>query len=72
MRALCDLHHTEFHCLSYEYVVVADGLDVDLGTGQEGLNTEDVDDHAAFGAAFDVALDDFVVFKSGIDAFPRT
>ena len=40
--------------------------------GREGLDTEHVYDHAAFGTAFDVTLDDFVVFEGGIDALPRT
>ena len=65
-----DLNDAEFHCLAHEDIVVADGLDVDLRSGEECLDAEYVDDHAAFGAALDVALDDFVVFEGGIDALP--
>ena len=68
---LVDLDNFEFHCLAYEEVVVADGLDVDLRAGEECLDAEYVDNHAAFCAALDVALDDFVVFESRVDTFPR-
>ena len=65
-----DFDNLEFHGLANEDIIVTDGLDVDLRTGQEGLDAEDVDDHAAFGAALDVTLDDFVVFEGLVDAFP--
>ena len=58
-----DLHNLEFHGLADEDIVVADGFHVDLRAGEESLDAEHVDDHAAFGAAFDVTLDDFIVFK---------
>ena len=68
---LVDLNNLEFHCLTNEYVVVADGLNVDLWTGQEGLDTEDVNNHTTLSAALDVTLDNFLVLESGINAFPR-
>ncbi len=66
-----DFHNLEFHGLAYEYIVVADGLNVDLRAGEESLDTEHVDNHAAFSTALDEALDDFVVFEGGVDTFPR-
>ena len=67
---LVDLHHLELHGLIYIDVVVADGLHVDLRTGEEGLDTEDIDDHAALGAALDVTLDDLVLLQGLIDTIP--
>ena len=67
---LVDLDDLELHGLAHEDIVVADGLDVDLAAGQEGLDAEDVYDHATLGAALDVALDDFLVFEGCIDAVP--
>ncbi len=66
-----DLDNLEFHSLADEDVIVADGLDVDLRAGEKCLDAEYVNDHTALGAALDVALDDFVVFESGVYAFPR-
>lgn len=65
-----DFGHFEFHGLAHVHIVVADGLNVDLRSGEEGFDAEYVDNHAAFGAAFDKAFDDFVVGKCGADAFP--
>lgn len=65
-----DLDDLELHGLVYEHVVVADGSHVDLGTGQEGFDAEDVHDHAALCAALDVALDDFVLLHGLFDAVP--
>ena len=67
---LVDLHDLELHGLSDEDVVVADGLHVDLAAGEESLDAEDIHDHAAFGAALDKALDDFLVLQGGVDALP--
>ena len=67
---LVDLHHLELHGLVYIDVVVADGLHVDLRTGEEGLDAEDIDDHAALGAALDVTLDDLVLLQGLIDTIP--
>ena len=69
---LIDFNDLELHGLAHEDVVVADGTDVDLRAGQECLDAEHVDDHAAFRAALDVALDDFVLLQSLVDAVPRT
>ena len=68
---LVDLDNLELHGLVDVYVVVADGLHVDLRTGQEGLDAEDVDDHTALGAALDVTLDDLVLLQSLVDTIPR-
>ena len=68
---LVDLHHLELHGLVYIYVVVANGLHVDLRTGQERLDAEHVDDHTALRAALDVTLDDLVVGQRLVDAIPR-
>ena len=71
LKFLINLNDLEFHGLAHEDVVVADRTHVDLRAGQECLDAEYVDNHAAFGAAFDVALDDFVVFEGGVDTLPR-
>ena len=68
---LVDLDDLELHGLVDVYVVVADGLHVDLRAGQEGLDAEDVDDHAALRAALDVTLDDLVLLEGLVDAVPR-
>ena len=68
---LVDFHHLELHGLVHVYVVVADGLHVDLRTGQERLDAEYVDDHTALGAALDVTLDDFVLFEGLVHTIPR-
>ena len=68
---LVDLDDLELHGLVDVHVVVADGLDVDLAAGQERLDAEHIDDHAAFRAALDVAFDDFVFLEGFVDAVPR-
>ena len=45
-------------------------MNVDLATGQEGLDAEYVNNHTALSAALDVALDDFITVESGIDTLP--
>ena len=67
---LVDFDNLEFHRLSNEYVVVANGLQVDLATGQECLNTEYVDNHTTLGAALYEAFDDFLVFEGFVYAIP--
>ena len=68
---LVDLDDLELHGLANEYVVVADGLHVDLRAGEEGFDAEYIDNHTALRAALDVALDHFLVFQSLVDALPR-
>ena len=68
---LIDLDDLEFHGLVHVYVVVANGFHVDLRSGQERLDAEHVDDHAALRAALDVTLDDLVVGQRLVDAIPR-
>ena len=65
-----DFDNLEFHCLADIHVIVADGLDINLRTGQECLDAEYVDNHAAFCAGFDETLDNLVVFESLVDAVP--
>ncbi len=67
---LVDLDNLEVHCLVDISIVVADRLDVDLGTRKECLDSEYIDDHAALGAGLDEALDDLVVVASLIDTVP--
>ena len=69
---LIDLDNLEVHGLVDECIVVTDRLDVDLGTGEEGLDTEYVDDHTTLGAGLDITLDDLAALKCGIDHIPRT
>ena len=63
-------HNLELHRLAHELVVVADGVNVDLASGEEGLDAEYIDNHTALRAALDVSLYDFLVVKSGVDALP--
>ena len=67
---LVDLDDLEVHGLVDIGVVVTDRLDVDLGTGEESLDAEHVDDHTTLGAGLDEALDDLVVGASLVDAVP--
>ena len=67
---LVDLHDLELHGLVYIYIVVADGLHVDLRAGQERLDAEHVDDHTALRAAFDVTFDDLVLLQRLVDTIP--
>ncbi len=67
-----DLNNLELHGLADEDVVVADGLDIDLRTGEESLDTEYVNNHTTLGTALDVTLNDLVVLESCIDAVPCT
>ena len=67
---LIDLHNLELHGLAHEYVVVADGVHVDLAAGQECLDTKHVDDHATLRAALDEASDNFLVVESSVDTLP--
>ena len=70
LELLVDLHNLELHRFANEDIVVAYGLHVDLAAGQEGLDAKHVYNHATLGAALDVALDDFVVSKRLVNAFP--
>jgi len=47
---MIDLHNLEFHDFINENVIIADGLHIDLGTREESLNAEDIDNKTAFGA----------------------
>ena len=68
---LIDLHDLELHRLVDIDVVVADRLHVDLRAGQECLDAEHVDDHAALGAALDVAFDYLVLLERLVHTIPR-
>ena len=67
---LIDLHDLELHSLAHELVVVAYGVNVDLRTGQEGLDTEYVDNHTTLCAALDVTLDNLLGLEGCIDTVP--
>ena len=68
---LVDLDDLEVHGGIHEHVIVTDGLDVDLGTREEGLDAEHVDDHAALRAGLDITLHHLVVLVGGVDHIPR-
>ena len=68
---LVDLDDLEVHGGIHVHIVVTDGLDVDLGTREEGLDAEHVDDHAALRAGLDITLDHLVVVVGGVDHIPR-
>ena len=68
---LVDLDDLEIDGLVYVGIIVTDGLDVDLGTGEEGLDAEHVDDHAALRTGLDETLDDLVIVVSFVDSVPR-
>ena len=67
---LIDLHDFELHCLANKLVVVAYWVNVNLASRQECLNAKYVNNHAAFGTALDVALDDLLVVECSVDALP--
>ena len=68
---LVDLHDLELHGLANEDIIVADGLNVDLRTGQECLDTEYVNDHTTLSAALNVTLDNLIVVESLVHTVPR-
>ena len=45
-------------------------MNVDLATGQEGLDTEYINNHTALRAALDVALDNLLSLESSVNALP--
>ena len=67
---LVNLNNLELHGLANELVVVANGVNVDLATRQEGLDAEYVNNHTTLCAALDVTLNNFLVVESCIDAIP--
>jgi len=67
-----DLDNLEIGGFAHVHIVVADGLHVNLRSGEEGFNAEHIHDHTALGAALDVTRDDFVVFEGLVDAIPGT
>ena len=68
---LVDLYDLELHGLAHEDIVVADGLNVNLRTGQEGLDAEYVDNHTTLCAALNVTLDNLIVVQSLVHTVPR-
>ena len=68
---LVDLDNLELHGLANELIVVAYGVNVDLRTGEESLDTKHVDDHTALCAALDVTLDNCILLESIVDLVPR-
>src|SRR5574344_2131115 len=68
---LVDRDDLEVEFLADESVDVRDLTEVNLGTGEERVDAEEVDDHAALDALRESAADDFVVFECLADAFPH-
>ncbi len=65
-----ELDNLELHRLADKYIVVTNRFNVDLATRKEGLHTEDVDNHTALRAPFDVAGNDFALLVSLVDTLP--
>ena len=66
-----DFDDLELHGLVDVDIVVADGFDIDLAAGKEGLDVlEDGDDETAFGAALDITSDDLLVVIGLVDTLP--
>ena len=68
---LVDLDNLEVEFLTDEGVDVRDLTEVDLGTRQEGVDAEQVDNHTALDTLGERTAHDFVVFESGVDAVPH-
>ena len=71
LELLVDLHDLEVHGGVHEYVIITDGLDVDLGTGEEGLNSEHVNDHTTLCAGLYVTLHNLTALICGVNHIPR-
>ena len=67
---LIDLNHLELHRFAHEDVIVANRLNINLATRQEGFDTKYVYNHTALRAAFDKALDCFFVLQCLVNAIP--
>ena len=67
---LVDFNNLELHGFANKYVVISDRMNVDLASWKEGFNSEDVNNHATFSATLDITLNNFFVFKSGVNTFP--
>ena len=67
---LVDLNNLELHRLAYELVVVAYGMNIDLRTGQESLDTKYIDNHTTLGAALDVTGDNFLSLECSVHTLP--
>ena len=67
---LVDFHNLEFHGLANELIVVAYGVNVNLASRQECLDTEHVNNHATLSAALDVTLNDFLIVECSVDTLP--
>ena len=67
---LINLNHFELHGLSDKYVVVADGVYINLATGQECLDSKDVNNHTALRTALDITLNNLFVVKGIVDTLP--
>ena len=70
LELLVDLNDLELHSFAHEYVVIADRTHVDLRTGEEGFDAEDIDNHTTLGAALDVSLDHLIVVQSFVYTVP--
>ena len=56
-----DLHNLELHGFAYVYIIVANGLYINLRTGQKSLDTEYIDNKATFCTAFHETINDLVI-----------
>ena len=71
LAQLVHFHHAEVHGLSDVGVEIADRLHVDLRTGQERVDAQQIDHDAAFDAARAAAANDFALVVRGNHAFPH-
>ncbi len=68
---LVDLHNLELHGLAHELVVVAYGMNVNLASGQECLDTKHVNNHTTLGTTLDEALNHLLCIEGGVHTVPR-
>ena len=68
---LVDLDNLEVDWLVYIYVIISDGLDVDLAARKECLDSEHVHDHTALRAGLYEALYDLAAVVGLVNSIPR-
>ena len=69
---LINLNNAEFHCFTNKYIVVANGLNINLRTREECFSAEHVNNHTTLSLALDEALNDFLFLKGFVNAIPTT
>ena len=65
-----DLDDAELHRLADKLLEVADRTDVDLRAGEEGIDTEDIDQHTTLDTLVDVPGDGLLGLQCLLDALP--